>query len=121
IGRNRAASACMDLSDGLADAVFQMAEASGVGMAIDADALPIDAEARRWFESHGRDPVSEAVAGGDDYELLVAVRPRARGRLRALGGEAPLTRIGSCTADPPIVLRRNGQDAPWPRGYRHFR
>ena len=34
--RNRAATACMDLSDGLADAVRQMAEASGVGAIIDA-------------------------------------------------------------------------------------
>ena len=31
LGRNRAASACIDLSDGLADAVRQLAEASGAG------------------------------------------------------------------------------------------
>ena len=121
IGRNRAATACMDLSDGLADAVTQMTDASGVGAAIDADALPIDVEARRWFASQGRDPVCEAIAGGDDYELLVAVRPRARGRLAAVRGDVALTRIGACTSDRAIVLRRDGQDTAWPRGYRHFR
>ena len=43
VGRNRAASSCMDLSDGLADAVRQVAEASGVGMNIDAAAnLSVD-------------------------------------------------------------------------------
>ena len=78
LGRNRAATACMDLSDGLADAVRQVAEASGVGAIIDAAELPIEPEARRWFESRGADPVHEAMAGGDDYELLVAVRPRTR-------------------------------------------
>src|SRR5690606_25392128 len=36
LGRNRAASACMDLSDGLADAVRQIATASGTGARIDA-------------------------------------------------------------------------------------
>lgn len=122
IGRNRAASACMDLSDGLADAVQQVAEASGVGAVIDAEALPIEPEARRWFESRGADAVWESIAGGDDYELLVAVRPRMRRRLAATRhGDAPLTRIGICTSDRAIVLRRPGKSQPLPRGYSHFR
>jgi thiamine-monophosphate kinase len=122
LARNRAASACMDLSDGLADAVRQMAEASGVGAIIDAADLPIDAEARRWFESRGAEPVREAISGGDDYELLVAVRPRTRGRLAAVlrhGGVA-LTRIGVCAPDGGVVLRREGATEPMPRGYTHF-
>ena len=42
LGRNRAARACVDLSDGLADGVCQIARASGLGAVIDADAIPID-------------------------------------------------------------------------------
>ena len=42
LGRNRAARACIDLSDGLADGVRQIGEASGLGAIIDADALPIE-------------------------------------------------------------------------------
>jgi thiamine-monophosphate kinase len=123
LGRNRAASACMDLSDGLADAVRQIADASGVGAIIDAADLPIEPEARRWFESRGADPVHEAMVGGDDYELLVAVRPRTRSRLAAAqrhGGVA-LTRIGVCTAGGGVLLHRNGATEPMPRGYTHFR
>jgi thiamine-monophosphate kinase len=122
LARNRAASACMDLSDGLADAVRQLTEASGVGAIIEAADLPIDAQARRWFESRGADPVREAISGGDDYELLVAVRPRTRGRLAAAvrhGGVA-LTRIGLCTPDGGVTLRREGATEPMPRGYIHF-
>jgi len=123
LGRNRAASACIDLSDGLADGVSRIADASGVGMTVDADALPIEPEARRWFEDQGLDPVVAALGGGDDYELLFTVRPRQRGRLRAAfqQGGVPLTKIGVCTPDTRCVLRTAAGDVPFPSGFSHFR
>ena len=123
LGRNRAASACMDLSDGLADAVRQIAEASGCGAAIDAGALPIPGAAREQFRQSGEDPVVAAVAGGDDYELLFAVPRRARGRLATVIRQArglPMTRIGEITRDPAVVLVRDGMPAPLPAGFVHF-
>jgi thiamine-monophosphate kinase len=123
MGRTRAASAAMDLSDGLADAVTQVAEASGTGAVIDAEALPLHPAAVRWFEREGREPIQAAVAGGDDYELLFAVPRRAKGRLRHAAGHArgvPLTRIGELTKDRSIVLRRDGASEPLPRGFTHF-
>jgi len=124
LARNRAASACIDLSDGLSDAVYRVAESSGVGALIDADALPIDPHARAVFDSRGLDPVEQAATAGDDYELLVAVRSRVRSRLSAAmhHGDARLTRIGVCTADRAVVLRRGGAETVLPRGgYAHFR
>jgi thiamine-monophosphate kinase len=124
LGRNRAASACVDLSDGLADGVRRIAEASGVGVTVDASLLPIDPAARAFFEAQRLDPV-EASLEADDYELLVTVRPRARGRLAAAirHGGAPLTRIGRCTEDRAIAIRHWGTetDAALPAGYTHFR
>jgi len=124
LARRRAAVACMDLSDGLADAVRQLTAASGVGAVVDAALLPLDPAARAELASGGDDPVAAAVAGGDDYELLVAARPRERRSLEAaarLGG-CPLTRIGVCTADPSCLLRGEaGSLAPLAAGYRHFR
>src|SRR4051794_19995880 len=55
LSKNRAVTACMDLSDGLADAVHQLAEASGVGAIVDSDALPISLAAQQWFGTHGVD------------------------------------------------------------------
>jgi thiamine-monophosphate kinase len=127
LARNRAASACMDLSDGLAEGLRQIGEASGVGVTIDADAVPIDAVARAWFEAHGEDPLTTALAGGDDYELLLTVRPRLRGRLEQphRHGGVPLTRIGVCTAGMSYLVRRRDQghltDKPLPSGFAHFR
>jgi thiamine-monophosphate kinase len=124
MSRNRAAGACMDLSDGLADAAHQMAAASGVGLTIDAAALPIDPAARGLFEARGLDAVAEALTGGDDYELLLAVRPRAHRRFAAAArhGDVPLTRVGRCTDAPAIMVQYGPNDArPLPEGYSHFR
>jgi len=125
LARNRAATACVDLSDGLADGVRRIAEASGVGVIVDASLLPIDPAARAFFEAQHLDPV-EASLEADDYQLLVAVRPRARGRLAAAirHSGAPLTRIGRCTEDRAITIRHSGaeaMDAALPTGYTHFR
>ena len=73
---------------------------------------------------HGEDAVNSAVTGGDDYELLFAVRPRLGRRLgepRRHGGTA-LTRIGVCTAEPEVLLKcGDAGHRPLPEGYQHFR
>jgi thiamine-monophosphate kinase len=120
----RAASACMDLSDGLADAVRQMAAASAVGIELDAAALPIAEPVRRWHDGRGRDPVEAALQGGDDYELLLTSRPAHHGRLRgaqrALAG-LPITRIGVVTRERRLVLRTADGMRELPAGFEHFR
>ena len=123
LGRNRAATACVDLSDGLADAVRRLAEASGVGAAIDATAVPVEPDASKWFSDRGNEPLTAAMSGGDDYELLFAVRPRLRGRVAAVlrHGHAPISRIGVCTDDRAVVVERGSAREPITGGYTHFR
>jgi thiamine-monophosphate kinase len=124
LGRNRAASSCMDLSDGLADGVRQLSEASGVGMVVDGAAVPISEAARRWHTSRGQDAVSASVAGGDDYELLFTVRPSHRGRLRAVlkeSGIVPIIRIGMVTRERRLIVRAPDGDRELPPGFEHFR
>ena len=123
LGRRQAATACIDLSDGIADGVRQLAAASKAGIAIDAGALPIDPEARRWFERRGQDPIEASVAGGDDYELLFTVSPKRLGRLRGverLARGLPLTRIGTVTREPKTTLLRDGETREIAGGFQHF-
>jgi thiamine-monophosphate kinase len=123
LGRTGAATACMDLSDGFADAAWQIAEASGVGISIEGPSVPIAGCAAAWFRDHGEEPLEPALTLGDDYELLFAVRPRSRGRLRnvqTLGG-VRLTRVGVCTREAGVVLSTVGRGVqPLPRGFSHF-
>jgi thiamine-monophosphate kinase len=123
IGRNRAASSCMDLSDGLADAVRQVAEASGVGMRLDSAAIPISEASRTWHARSSSDALDTALSGGDDYELLFTVRQSQRGRFRAarkLCGDLAVTRIGTVTKGRELVLTCEDQSRPLPHGYEHF-
>ena len=124
LGRNRAASACVDLSDGLADGLHQVAQASGVGVEVDGEAIPIAPPARAWFEARGQDALISAVSSGDDYELLFTVRPRHRSRfatVRRQIGAVTLTRIGVVSSSPGVTVKRHGVAEPVPSGYAHFR
>jgi thiamine-monophosphate kinase len=123
LGRTRAASACMDLSDGLADAVRQLAAASQTGAIVEAGAVPIPDAAGRWFSSRGQDPVLASLAGGDDYELLFSVPARRRGRFRSAIQQArglAVTKIGELTPGPDVFLTREGRTEPLPAGFTHF-
>jgi thiamine-monophosphate kinase len=129
LGRTRAARACIDLSDGLADGVRQIAQESGVGAVIDALSLPIHPDSRRTVAggpqpTHALDAtVFDAIAGGEDYELLFTSPPKLGGRLngvRRLVKDLPVTRIGQVTADRAIVLEINGRKEELPSGFQHF-
>jgi thiamine-monophosphate kinase len=78
-GRWLAASAhvraMMDTSDGLSTDVARLARASGCGATL--DGVPIHAAAKTVARAAGDDPLSYALDGGEDFELLFAIRPRA--------------------------------------------
>jgi len=115
------ASACIDVSDGLAADAARMASASGCGLTIDLDALPLSAALA------GAASVDEAreyaLRGGEDYELLFAVPDHRTAALTAaVAGLGDITCIGRLNATPGLRLR-----APtriWsadPGGWDHFR
>jgi thiamine-monophosphate kinase len=101
-----AASAAMDLSDGLSLDLRRMALASGLEAAIDPPPRFPGAT------------LEQVLHGGEDYELLFTVRPRSEVP-RSFGG-VPLTRIGTMRRGKPGAVYLAGQPLP-PLGYDHFR
>jgi thiamine-monophosphate kinase len=118
LAASRNVTAMMDLSDGLARDVRRLAAASGCGAEL--DAVPVAPSARALALAAGDDPQRFALAGGEDFELLAAVRPRAFSHLArryAARFGRKLERIGVLRADPRILW--NGATLE-ERGWDHF-
>jgi thiamine-monophosphate kinase len=60
----------IDVSDGLASDVLHICKASGTGCRIYSNKIPIDHETCRLAEEFRIDPLTAALNGGEDYELL---------------------------------------------------
>lgn len=106
-----AATAMLDISDGLASDLWHLCARSDVGAVIDAADIPISLDARAVCSVYGRDAVELALTGGEDYELLFAVPPARRDdALAAVGAAGGTARvIGELTADAgSLLLRRPG-------------
>ncbi len=121
-GRFLAASvnvhAMMDCSDGLSTDVDRLSRASECGALL--ESVPVAPAARMLAELQGEDPERFALAGGEDFELLVAVAPRAFAHLAARFAtrfRRELSRVGTLNAGGGVLW--NG--APLARsGWDHF-
>nr|WP_047167211.1 thiamine-phosphate kinase [Sphingomonas sp. Y57] len=69
------AHAMADVSDGLLIDAARIADASGLAIAIDLDAVPLSDEARAF--GNGRAARLAAATAGDDYQLIAAIPPAA--------------------------------------------
>ena len=86
----------MDVSDGLALDLGRMVIASGCGAIV--EDVPVAPSAKTLTESRNEDGARFAAAGGEDFELLAAIAPRAFGYLSGQFQKRfgrPLLRVGT--------------------------
>lgn len=122
LAKTGAATASIDSSDGLAWSLHEVSRASNVGFTIDNP--PIANEAREFAELHNLDPFELILYGGEEYELIVTIKPscwgEARDALIREGGN--LIKIGETLANRTLVIKqRNKLVEIKARGYEHFK
>jgi thiamine-monophosphate kinase len=115
-------SASIDSSDGLAWSLHELGKMSNVGFLI--DRVPVAEEAKRFAECCGVDVFELALYGGEEYEIVVTVKPElwqeAEAAVVAVGGR--LLPIGKVTQKKRVVLEHDGEKRLIePRGWEHFK
>jgi len=63
----------IDISDGLSSEILHLAKSSKVGITIHEDKIPIDYTAMNLANEFNMNPITCALSGGEDYELLFTV------------------------------------------------
>ena len=115
IGRSIAATAhaAIDVSDGLAQDVGHLAEASGCAIRLFGETLPMLTDQRAQAAALGLDAVELALTGGEDYELV------ASGSRETFGPE--WTVIGEVTEGAGVTVLEAGVARRLGAGWDHFR
>lgn len=97
--------AVMDTSDGLADALFKIAEASKVTLEVDFAQIPQDESLKEIFPKNWQNQI---LFGGEDYELLACVRPEDFEILKKQIKIHPIGRVIE-QADTPAIIKSEGK------------
>ncbi len=112
----------MDSSDGLADAVVQICQASAVGARIERDRIPIPKQLSEIVSE--KQVLDWALYGGEDFELVLCLPPLAADILvQKLDAGAAI--VGAIAPETDILLidkNRKYPDEPLTRsrGFQHF-
>jgi thiamine-monophosphate kinase len=122
LAQSRLATAAIDSSDGLAWSLHELSRASNVGFRL--DKLPVAPEAESFAEIHGFDSVELALYGGEEYELVVTIKPKlwqeAKKAVETVGGS--LIKVGRVTEEKQLLLQTGGKLVSIEaRGWEHFK
>lgn len=117
-----AVSASIDSSDGLAWSLHEVARLSNVGFVL--DSVPVADEAKQFAKLNGFDASELALYGGEEYELVVTIKPEkwtaAVAAVEAVGGQ--LLPIGKATQEREVLLDVDGEKRVIEaRGWEHFK
>jgi len=117
-----AVTSSIDSSDGLAWSLHELCKMSGVGFLI--STVPVADEVKCFADFNGLDALDLALYGGEEYELVVTVKPKlwsaAEDAVEHVGGR--LLPIGKVIREKQVFLRANRKkQLIEPRGWEHFK
>jgi thiamine-monophosphate kinase len=100
ITRELLPSSMIDISDGLLSDLWHVLEASNVGAVLDAGEIPVGQGVLDYLDGDREAAVSQALSGGEDYELLFSIDCRHEEDLPEIASKlgTDITPIGRITA-----------------------
>lgn len=124
LSKTGAVTSCMDISDGLANSLHQLAKLNHLGYSVIFDEVPIDPRAIEIADKLSLPVEDLSIYFGGDYELLVTVKSSewdaAAAAVSAVGSE--LTQIGFVSKKKELNLIKEGGKKPLlNRGYEHYK
>lgn len=114
-------SAMIDISDGLASDILHLTKASGVGALILEEQVPIHNDSKMLALKFNMDPITAALNGGEDYELMFTVPDEEYDQVKTL---PDLYIIGQITQpEEGVKLRTEGGNIRdlQAQGWKHFK
>ncbi|WP_353142260.1 thiamine-phosphate kinase [Acinetobacter pragensis] len=112
------ASSMIDISDGLAQDLGHILDASSVGAILQLENIPLCPEVAKLEQEK---KWQTALAGGDDYELCFTISPNNYQLLMQQKLDVNLTIIGQITQNLGLTYFQNGVNCSIPfHGYQHF-
>ncbi|WP_375447503.1 thiamine-phosphate kinase [uncultured Fibrella sp.] len=104
-------TAMIDVSDGLASDLLHLCTQSGTGAVIFDDNIPVDDQTYLAAEEFKISPITAALNGGEDYELLFTVKPQ---EFDTLKNHSRITAVGYMTNTPDhvVLATKAGQQTP---------
>lgn len=110
----------IDISDGLGSEIFHICTQSGTGAVIEEAKVPIHSQAEKLAFDFKLDPITCALSGGEDYELLFTAAEKDLEKVRYLTDVAIIGKI--LPADQGIRLLSSGgrYHTIKAQGWKHF-
>lgn len=102
----------IDISDGLSSEILHLSEQSGYGFKIYEEKIPLDPMTIKTAEEFGINPITCALNGGEDYELLFTI---SQSDFPKIKGNPSLTVIGHATeqnAENYLILQGSESAVP---------
>lgn len=110
----------IDISDGLASEIMHICKNSGTGAVIYEKEVPIAIETQQMAIKFNIDPITAALSGGEDYELLFTIRAEDIGKVKMINDVKIIGEIKDPGYGINMISSSGRTHKLLAQGWRHF-
>jgi len=111
----------IDVSDGVASEILHIATSSGLGCALYEEKIPVDPATAIMCENFDLNPITAAMNGGEDYELLFTIKQEDYPKIEALKQVAVIGHMTEKEAGVNIISHDNISVPVQAQGWDHLK